>query len=207
MAIVFNFDDNDLVGDLPLELVRVGGGKLAVSEITLYSDAAEVEAGSSVKGSVSASSSFIETIRSLMITAGLIPAFPLLPVLLWVRRPPSSPVADVLCVSRFFGESPIKSESEYWCFPQCECRDWGLQGSSRRTRLLFAGGVGGAVGSVDSEGALSPRIQATISGRELVGCCRKWERGISAMIVGRNGISVGRNGEDLGRWGLWVRDP
>lgn len=175
MATVFNFDDEDLVGDFLLELVRVGGEKLAVSESTLYSDAADVEAGYSVKGNVSGSSSFIATIRSLMITAGLLPAFPFLRVLLRVRQPPSSPV---LCVSRFFGESSMKSESEYCCFTQWECCDWGLQGSSRRTRLFFAGGVRGAVGSVDSEGALSPQIQATISGREVVECCTKWERGI-----------------------------
>lgn len=198
VATVLNFDDEDLVGDFPLELVRVGGGrKLAVSEITLYSDTADVEADSSVKGNVSASSSLIATIRSLMITAGLLAAFPLLRVLLQVRRPPSSPVADVLCVCRFFGESSIRSESECWCFAQWEYRDCGLQGSSLRTRLLFAGGVGGAVGSVDSKGALSPQIQATISGRELIECCRKWERGISAMIVGRRGISAGRNGGQL----------
>lgn len=172
MATVLNFDEEDLVGDFPLELVRVGGGKLAVSEITLYSDAADVEAGSSVEGNVSASSFFIATIRSLMITARLLPAFPVLRVLLRVRRSPSSPVAGVLCVSRFFGGSSINSGSGYWCFAQWGCRGWGLQGSSRRTRILFAGGVGGAVGSVDSEGALSPRIQATISGRGLIECCR-----------------------------------
>lgn len=120
VATVFNFDNNDLVGILLLDLVRVGGGKLAVSKITSYSEAADVEAGSSVKGNVSASFSFIAIIQSLMITAGLLPAFPLLRVLLWVRRPPLSPVTDVLCISSFFGESPIKSKSENWCFAQWE---------------------------------------------------------------------------------------
>ena len=96
-------------------------------------------------------------------------------------------MADVLCASCFFGESPIECVSACLCFAHWGCRDYELLCSSRRTRLRFAGGVGGAAGSVDSEGVLSPRIQAAISGRELVECCRKWERGRSAMIVGRNG--------------------
>ncbi len=187
LATAFFFGDDDLVGDLPLELVRVGGGKLAASEIASYSDAADVEAGSSVNGSVFASSSFIATIRSPMDTTALLPALSLLPVLLRVKRLSSSPVADVLCASCFFGEPPVECVSACSCFAQWGCRDWGLLCSSRRTRLRFVGGVGGAAGSVDSEGVLSPRIQAAISGRELVECCRKWEKGISAMIVGRNG--------------------
>lgn len=46
MATVFIFEDDDPVGDLPLELVRASGGKFIVSEITLYPDVADVEAGS-----------------------------------------------------------------------------------------------------------------------------------------------------------------
>lgn len=107
VATIFNFDNNDLGGILLLDLVRVGGGKLAVSKITSYSEAADVEAGSSVKGNVSSSFSFIAIIQSRMITAGLLPAFPLLRVLLWVRRPPLSPVTDVLCISSFSGSLPL----------------------------------------------------------------------------------------------------
>lgn len=202
MATVLIFDDDDLVGDLPLELVRVGGGKLVASEITSYSDAADVEAGCSVNGSIFASPSCMATIRSLIHTTALLPALSLLRVLLRVKRLSSSTVADVLCASCFFEDSPIE-------FVQ-ECRDWGLLCSSRRTRLRFAGGVGGAAGSINSEGVLSPQIQAAISGRELIECCRKWERGISALIVGRNGISamiVGRNGAELKTlFTLWELD-
>lgn len=43
------FDDKDLVGDLPLELVTVDGGKLGASETASYSDTADADAGSSVK--------------------------------------------------------------------------------------------------------------------------------------------------------------
>lgn len=65
MATVLVYEDDDLVGDLPLELVRAGGGKLAVSEITSYSDVTDVEAGSSVVGIVSASSPFYSNHQTL----------------------------------------------------------------------------------------------------------------------------------------------
>lgn len=76
VATVFVYEDNDLVGDLPLELVRAGGGKLAVSEITSYSDVADVEAGSSVKGIVSASSPFCSNHQTLYDKGRVAPRLP-----------------------------------------------------------------------------------------------------------------------------------
>ena len=67
-------------GRLPLEMM------ISTSEIASYSDAADVEAGSSVKGSVFASSSCIATIRSLMDTTALLPPLSILRVLLRVKR-------------------------------------------------------------------------------------------------------------------------
>lgn len=167
------FGDDDLVGDLCFELVKVGGGKLGVSETAPYSDAADVEAGLSVKGSVFASSSRTVTIRSLMGMTFLLSALSLLRVMLRVKRPSSSPTADMLCAFFFSVEPLIKSVSACSCLVR-----WELPYRSRSTRRLFAGGVGGAAGSVDSEGIPSPRTQAAMSGRELVGrlaeeCCRK----------------------------------
>lgn len=131
-----------------------------------------------------ASSSCISTIRSLMDTTALLPALSLLRVLLRVKRLSSSPMADVFCAAYFFGEPSIECASAFSYYEQWGCRDWGLRCNSRRTRLRFAGGVRGAAGSVDSEGVLSPRIQAAISGQWESHGCGKERRGVKGFVYG-----------------------
>jgi hypothetical protein len=108
LATVLFFGDDDLVGDLPFELVTVGGGRLGASETASYSDAADAEAGSSVKGGVFASSSGTATIRSLIDMTALPPALPLLRVLLRVEKLSSSPIAGVLCTFCFLGDPRVR---------------------------------------------------------------------------------------------------